>query len=247
MLQIPPHIEKIKFVGQPVDFEWIEDNITDYYNHLSKQLTHKLMQLSPRAGLALAAGMAEWVVWRLDGLEPYRDVADFAEACWASVIDPDYTIEWSRQGKILQGPVLGPQLIAARSLDKVFLGTWRRESTIRNCQYLAFLCQHVWKRRKVFKEWLLFVFDRLAALYPISPVTQDYHEMRGKTGEEPFEFGDIVPREAMDPDFTLDQGEVPNMLNAFLQGLNPDTNRFLRTPREMIDLGFKGTPYRFTS
>lgn len=245
MFQIPPYIEKAKFAGQPVDFEWVEEDKTDYYNRISRQLTNKIMALSPRARLALAAGMAEWVVWRLVGLIDYRDVADFVEACWASLIDERYTIEWTRQGKDLLGPILGPQWIAARSLDSVMLDTWRRRSTIRNCQYLAFICQHVWKRRKVFKEWMLFAFDRLADLYPISQVTRDYYAMRGRTGDEPFDFGAVVPREALDPDYDFNPEATPELLDAFLQGLIPDTNRFLRTPQQMIELGFEGTPYRY--
>ena len=245
MFCIPPYIDNTKLAGKPIDFDWVGDNPTEYHNHISNQLTDKIMSLSPRAALALANGLAEWVVWRLDGLTDYRDVADFVEAGWASVIDARYTIEWSRQGKELFGPVLGPQWIAARSLDQVMIATWERESQIRSCQYLAFLCQHVWKRRKAFKEWLLFAFDRLESLYPISSVTQDYYEMRNRTGDEPFDFGEPVPREVLDPDFELDAESVPALLDAYLRDLKPEENRFLRTPKQLLELGFEGKPYRY--
>jgi hypothetical protein len=245
MFQMPQYIEKIKVTDHEVDFEWVEGDETDYYNRDSQQLTTKIMELSPRARLALAIGIAEWIVWRVNGFSKYQDVTDFVESSWAGVIDPRYTLEWTRQGKEFLGPVLGPQRIVARHLDKAMLKTWDRQTTIRNCQYLAFLCHHVWKRRKALKDWLLFAFDRLADLYPISPVTQDYYGTRGKTGDEPFDFGDVVPREVLDPDFNFDPQAVPKLLDAYLRGLNPDTNRFLRTPQQMVELGFEGTPYRY--
>jgi hypothetical protein len=125
------------------------------------------------------------------------------------------------------------------------LDTWRRETTVRNCQYLAFLCQHVWKQRKAFKEWMLFAFDRLTDLYPISKVTRDYYAMRDRTGDEPFDFGAVVPRESLDPNFDFDPGATPELLDVYLRDLNPEANRFLRTPQELVELGFEGTPYRY--
>jgi hypothetical protein len=57
--------------------------------------------------------------------------------------------------------------------------------------------------------------------------------------------GDVVPREAMDPDFDFRPDLTEHLVQDFLRGLDPATNRLLRTPKEMLECGFKGVPYTF--
>jgi hypothetical protein len=57
--------------------------------------------------------------------------------------------------------------------------------------------------------------------------------------------GEVVPQEALDPtlDFQIEQTEP--FVNRFLRSLDYRTNPFLNSPEQMLDRGFKGTPYVF--
>lgn len=127
---IPPHIEAAGLRGKPVDYEWDEADTLQYYDRTSKQLSDRILPLSPRARLALTAGITEWIVWRLDGLSDFADLRQFVQAVWAGVHDGRYVIEWTRPpNRELRGPVLKPQWIAARLLSDVFRAHQRRVDT----------------------------------------------------------------------------------------------------------------------
>ncbi len=245
---VPPHIAATGICGEPVDFDWDEDDTLQYYDRSSKQLSDRILPLSPRAQLALAAGIAEWVVWRLYGLADFDDVRQFVEAVWAGVADYRYVIEWTRpQNRELTGPVLEPQWIAARLLDEVLLTGMRRAPTRIETMNLAFLGQHVVKANHAYKTWLEEVTKRLAKLSPVSDYTREYFKTLRHTQEErqAFEWGAPVARAVMDTTSDYDDSRTAELIDAYLRQLDPSANRFLNTREQLLGAGFDGEPYTF--
>jgi len=74
------------------------------------------------------------------------------------------------------------------------------------------LASYVIPNKKAFKSWYDRVTSRLQVLYP--RVRGDY-------------FGDVVPREALDVENPFNPNDSERLINIFLSGLDPKTNRFL--------------------
>ena len=55
----------------------------------------------------------------------------------------------------------------------------------------------------------------------------------------------MVPREALDVRSEFDRAETEQLVNRYLRGLDFHANRFLKSPVEMKESGFPGTPYVF--
>ena len=53
-----------------------------------------------------------------------------------------------------------------------------------------------------------------------------------------------MPIEVFDPEFVWHPELAAELIDRFLGTLAPQRNPFLRTPAEMLDDGFRGTPYR---
>jgi hypothetical protein len=56
--------------------------------------------------------------------------------------------------------------------------------------------------------------------------------------------GALVPAEALDPDKAFDATHADALIDRFLRGLDPSANEFLATAADLVELDFKGTPYR---
>jgi hypothetical protein len=57
--------------------------------------------------------------------------------------------------------------------------------------------------------------------------------------------GDVVPREALDPNFDFNPERTQFLIDRFLADLSRRTNPFLSSPEKMLEGGFVGTPYVF--
>ncbi|NJK32785.1 MAG: hypothetical protein HC927_10455 [Deltaproteobacteria bacterium] len=246
---IPPHIAAAGIAGRPIDFEWEEGNTRQYYHdRTSDQLSAKIRPISPRGKLALSAAIAEWVIWRLDGLAAFDDARDYVAAAWAAVIDSRYLLEWGLPDDVEPaGPALEPQWIAAHLLDDVFEVGERRAPNTYQVNYLAFLAQHVVGSHPAYKRWLAAAMERLVELSPISPATREFYKTTYHTKAEVdgFEWGAPVPRAALDTTRDYDVAQVPADLDAYLRSLDPASNPFLATPEALLDEGFEGTPYTY--
>jgi hypothetical protein len=57
--------------------------------------------------------------------------------------------------------------------------------------------------------------------------------------------GDVVPRQAIDPDFDFPPGQTETLVNEFLRQIDYTANPLLNTPEMMLEDGFDGAPYVF--
>jgi hypothetical protein len=230
MLIVPSYIQRSGVVGAPVTYKWAG---TDAYNRDNVDLLFRFEDISIRGVLALAAGISEWIAWRLEGLAPIQSTLQFVEAVWAGDIAPQYTIAWDWECEPpFEGSTQRPLFHTCELLLHVFNHSDRAGagSASQWAVYLAYLARHVLPTPKRFETWLQAALDRLEMLYP-----------RGE--EDPL--GEPVPRGALEVDQQFDPAKAPAFLDAFLRSLDPNANRFLRKPTDMVALGFGGRPYRY--
>lgn len=204
----------------------------DDYAKTSPKLERALDRLSFRAVLALAAGTAEWIAWRLAEHGPSQDALLWIEAVWAGGIDVRYTRDWDWPAEPKRGPRSGALVTATGLLAEVFRLFRILENGITvQTVYLSHLARHVLPSKPAFDGWLKQCLERLTLLYTRSP--ED-------------ELGPPVPRTALDPECDFKPTLTNELLAKFLEGLSHDSasNPYLRSPQDMLRLGFPGTPYR---
>ena len=80
------------------------------------------------------------------------------------------------------------------------------------------------------QTWQTAVLDRLEVLYPLDP-------------EE--SLGEVVPREAFDPQREFDPRQTPRLVQDLLTRLSRGDNPFLLSRRDLVARGFVGMPYLF--
>jgi hypothetical protein len=222
----------------------------------SPRLENKIAVLWSRAILALAAGFAEWIVWRPGAAAVDPLVAPFLEAVWASVIDRRYLNHVSQKfetrirksyqlptkpqrlaahwtsGDYFADLASGPQRVAIYTLADAADLTAPRDFGSMEATYISNLVEQIVGKGDPFKSWRRNVIGRLTKFY-------------GSDADEPSWLGPPVPREALDLNVKFEPSMAPPMLSRFLAGLDPASNPFLTPAKEMVKLGFEGTPYTY--
>ena len=194
--------------------------------------------LSRRANCALTIGIAEWILARFEGMDPDPDPALFLQAAWAANIDERYGYEIDIVDAEWRGPVRGPISMALTFvLDALFAEEAGPNSSM-NPAWAAHFARHVLPDTTAFDAWLAFCLARFEQLYPVpSADAADWFAPEADGGA-------LVPAESLDPDKAFDAADTDALIDCFLRGLDPNTNEFLATPAELVELDFKGTPYR---
>jgi hypothetical protein len=228
-LSLPDYIRRTGIMDAPIVHTWDDADPEPAYLALDERLYNRIGKTSDRGVLALSAGFAEWVAWRLSKVSNDSTLFQIIEALWAGIIDWRYMKPLQRlDRKAYQGPARGPLLGAAKLLRRILDLTKRRQFAFPEAACLSYLDLYVMPDAKPFKDWRRFVIVRLATLYP-----RDKKDLLGAP----------VPREVLDPDSVYTPDMAPALLARFLTGLDPTKNPYLRTSAEMIQAGFEGVPY----
>jgi hypothetical protein len=231
---IPHYIQASGMLDQPIRYKWNDKNPMSICGHGESKFSREVGKISRRGLAALAAGFAEWVAWRLKDHCDNRVLFEKIDAMWAAVIDWHYmhlpdVPERTLSSKDWQGPECGPVYVAFDLLDEVFDSVSRGMASSPYVGCLAQLVVHIAGKPKPFKDWYDQVLKRFVKLYPATKKDM---------------VGPPVPREALDPSFDFKPSMAPEVLAKFLSSLDPKKNPFLRSPAEMREEGFEGTPYR---
>lgn len=228
-LTIPPYVSRSGFVEAPITHAWDDADPEPAYLFMDERLQHRIGKTSDRGVLALSAGFAEWVAWRMSGFSDDPSLLLKIEATWAAIVDWRYLKLWERaSSRNWQGPVRGPMWGASDMLRRVIDLTKREQFAFPESVCLSYLVLHIAPDPKPFKEWRRSALGRLSTFYP--------RDMQNVLGA-------VLPRQVLDPDFPYKPEKAAEMVAAFIEGLNPLRNPYLRPASEMLDLGFQGTPY----
>lgn len=232
-LPIPEYIEAAGILDPPLEHDWGEKIPESIYDEIPR-LEGRISKLTDRATVTLAAGMAEWVAWRVSKYSDDPMLFNYIEAVYAANIDWNYIepednplenllrAEW-------KGPARGPMRAAASILSEVVDCAMDEEPASPETVSLSNLVEYVIPDLKPYRLWRNGVIDRLTALYPVND-------------DEPT--GDPVPREVLDLRVDFKPKMSTNLLDQYLKNLDYKNNFYLRSPKQMIKSGFKGTPYQ---
>ena len=226
---VPRYIKKANIDTTDLHFTWDDWKASQLFTYNSDEIAGKLLNLVPRAQIAMGIGIYEWIVWRFrkvtDELLPYH----LAEAAWLGVANPFHMTYVELERKEWMGPVRGPLWCAVTWMVPMVFHRQMDEGELESgLRYLPRLAMHVLPDARPFEEWIHFVSNRLLYLYkdeeigPFDDLFDD--EDHG---------GAITPREALDPDFEYNPDRAEQLFQKYLQSTDSEKNTVLNTPEQM--------------
>jgi hypothetical protein len=232
-LSVPRYIEQARIEEVTVRFLWDDWNVEAAESPIDKKLKARLKKLSLRANVAFAIATAEWVVFRFESLLDDLLPLEYLEAAWTQSINFTYGFIWWEplHDDEWVGPIKGPirETIAwVMSIIRVVEEDEERPAEM--CASVSKLGEFVLTDPAPYKAWRERILTRLEQWYRYNPADP---------------LGDVVPREAFDPDFPFQPDRTESLINQFLAGLDPEENEFLKTAEDLLEEGFEGTPYSF--
>ncbi|GJH13240.1 hypothetical protein CBA19CS11_30400 [Caballeronia novacaledonica] len=257
MLKPPPYV-----TGETSAYEWNDEAIwRSAVQNLKSQ--DQISGLWSRSLLALSIGMAEWVFRRkLD--DPEDLVFNRAvEALWASVVDRRYlklrsekcAARSRKHWKIskgapgdqslwqsyanLQDRKNGPKWVALVYLLMIADETNPDESGDLEAVYVSQLVGQVVGKSasSPFVKWRKAVMARFNA-------EQTFHSYWIHPDHTDNLLGPVLPPQSVDPAYDFSLENAGELVDAFLQSLDPNENPYLTPADELLKLGVQ-TPYRF--
>jgi hypothetical protein len=229
----PDYIRAANIQDPIVRFKWDDWDMRVLELPVDDVLAARLLRISQRADVAFALATAEWIAHRFSQFSDDLTARQYLEAAWAQVAHWRYrSLNWDGDvnPRDWSGPVRMP-VWRAMSLTEFSITEAEQDGApSRGAVLIAGLAQHVMADSKPYLDWRDRVMERLETLYALDPEDT---------------MGEVVPREALDPDFDFNPAQTELLVNRFLAGLDRRANIFLNTPEKMLEQGFKGTPYAF--
>jgi hypothetical protein len=234
----PPYIAKADIAPKLLDYSWDEWNVRHAYMPIDQPLFKRLKKISHRAQVGLTIAEAEWVVFRYDLVSDDPLPSQYLEAAWAANVDLAYAYYIETRDDDWRGPIRGPlKVTLSIVVDSLFCAD-ESPNPAENPSWMSRLAEHLLPDHTAFQQWREACVQRLEALYPAPPAEND---LFGDTDTG----GPPVPREVFNPEYDFEPETKENLVNRYLAGLDYRTNPFLRSPEEMLEIGFLGIPYRF--
>ncbi|MBB3196756.1 hypothetical protein [Roseateles terrae] len=206
----------------------------------SAQAVSAALRMAPRGRMALALGLFEWIVWRMDGLHDRTEPLTVLEAGWCATADPRYLrfFELSRSAWI--GPVEGPLWMGMTWLHHALSGGVDRPRDLYDgIDLLTRLSLHVQPVPAALIGWLAPVLDRLVTECPAVPDDP----LADLFGRDPASrMGPWVSRHWLDPMTPVHAQDGYQFLSQLLAQARADANPFLAGWDDLADAGFSGTP-----
>lgn len=234
-LVVPHYIRSANIASALVRYRWDDWNVEQAEEPIDETLIAALELLSLRANAAFTIGTAEWIVHRLSPLVEDLLPSHYLASAWAQIIDFRYrSVAWEELAAETEwsGPVRGPVRVAMTRVTFALDQTWEIESPELRAAWIVNLARYVLIDPAPYLEWCERVMSRFQRIYKRNP--DDI-------------LGEVIPREALDPNFDFDENQTEVLVNQFLAGLDYRSNPFLNSPERMIHRGFEEFPYVFNS
>ena len=240
--ETPTYILAADVATAPLHYKWNNTiTVQRYDGDDNERLADAIDESSFRAKMALGAVLAEWCVWRFQAHADITDGLLRIEAAWAGVIHPAYSKELKfkllaeHSNQQVEGALAVSLAVLGRAFRKYSKGdVWLSGHIMPQAQMARYLAPDA----AVFDAWLSNTLRRTAQIFPRGPKYDKKSGVYDASGEKP------VPQVFFEPSFQYTEAAATAALNAFLQGLDPQANPYLRTPQEMLASGFAGTPYK---
>jgi hypothetical protein len=239
-LSVPKYLEASNCQDGVVRYAWDDWQDLPEMRSPDEELVARLKRVSQRAVLAIACGSAEWIVYRFDRLCDTTAPWSLIESAWAMIVHLRYSVGaeawsyYSRKG--WEGPVKGPIRKALQHLESAFYllaSEYQIDPAPKTAGIFGLTC-YVMSDPTPYREWTERVLQRFEVLYPRNPAD---------------ELGDVVPREAINPDSDFHVEQTETLINRFLARLDYGSNIFLNPPEEILEPSdeheFVGSPYVF--
>jgi len=233
MLKAPSYIAESGVCGSPLKYSWKPDQDVRIRDTYSKNIEQIVLKTALRPSLAIGIAVGEWMIWRLEGVSPYKRAGKYVEALWARTVDELYLkVDHLEPEKDVGDPAVGPLLALEHTLYLMLVNTTYDEPDRgKSVAQLAALVRYTLTDTSQFDSWLKRILQLLNKTFALD-------------SENPG--GPILPRAFLDPNHAIDLEKAPRLLDEQLQSIDPKGNPFLASPQQMRDAGFEGTPYRFT-
>ena len=257
MLQPPPHVLDARIVDPRLAYAWDEWRVSRTYQPGDGALATQAAALCHRGNVALCAAMAEWVIWRYQGLVDLQPALDALEAAWAANVHTAYARYFEVEDDDWRGVMLGPQRMALAIVGDLVWGRNQARPGV-HAGWLSQLACHVLPTTEAFRAWQSACLQRLLATAsapapgpagnpPGSALPDPADAGHAPMFDDEFDIGPWVPRELFDLARPWHPLQTRGLIEQFIAGLDPGRNPQLNQPDEMLAFGdFTGFPYRIT-
>jgi len=250
-----PSFIPASIVTAPIDFPWRGAQAHIGPVEVVTPLLKSLGQGTGLAQVAQCAGVLLWAIWRLKNAANVDHNLEVAEAAFAYCVDWRYFDETADPWhEVLDQP---PALSAAMKVNSLMLRALDHEAywnsfyqPVSETFHSTNIVHHILPKpqRRDFKIWLDSVIDRVQTFFPLPDIpNKKFRTFDSEAAYDQYvtpRRGVAVPPQILDPGFDYKPQEREALLAEFLGQLDPQKNRYLRSPVSMLKLGFVGVPYR---
>ncbi|AZC31743.1 hypothetical protein PUP68_19595 [Pseudomonas chlororaphis] len=199
-------------INVPATYSWSDWDPYEEFADIDPITETSLSQISDRAITAYCIGCSEWVVARLQSLHESSQPFLYLEALWVFEMTDDKfwlpeeldQIEWP-------GNILGAIGLSLTTVLNSVYGV-EDETSVSDGTLAELLPLHVLPRQDEFLVWRGEVLDRLTKLYP-----------RKRSAD----WGEPIPREALDPRIPLGQLDPKESIRRFLDVSDLQSNPYI--------------------
>jgi hypothetical protein len=247
MISIPYVIKEAHVAGLPMTFDWNEEISSSFAFDIEQniRMSRAFDEANYRTNMTLAVCIFEWFVRRFEGVFDISDAFSRLEAAYACTINPHY-LNRAEFNKIELGNGEPPP-----DEDVLMVGIYRVWEPLKvfcaaqiglagECVNIALLTHHVMSGSNAFDSWFEAALRKGATAFPREVRSYDWKaNFYNCTVER------IIPREFFfDPDFEYSDEAAMDVLQQFLDSLDPEANPYLYTTDEMRANGYARTPYK---
>ena len=250
-----PSFIPASIVDAPIAFTWEGAQAHIGPVEMVTPLMKSLGQGTGLAQVAQCAGVLLWATWRLKKAANVDHNLELAEAAFAYGVDWRYIDRkagpWH---EVLDQP---SALSAAMKINSLMRRALNHEAhwnsfyqPVSETFHSANIVNHILPKptRAEFESWLNSVIDRVKTFFPLPDIPKrKFGTFDNEAAYDEYvapRRGVAVPPQILDPGFDYKPQEREALLAGFLGQLDPQKNRYLRSPESMLKLGFVGVPYQ---
>jgi len=242
---------KFNWKYNPINYEWNNDVSGKILYTLegNSRLKKILNKMGYKVSIGFAASLLKLVAIRLSGhseltKEFINDMNNRIDSVYAAAINPLYgrVLKYGPSTKVpSKGPIHGPCWAILQEI-MLLSDKYNTKSYFVHTHLIgpSLLLEHIAPNKKSFQKWFTETIKKATDVFPCQYEYGDFnHKDTYDCSDEP-----PVPQEFFfDEDFQYTPEIAKQKINAFLQTLDYKSNPYLRSPEEMLEAGFSGTPY----